>query len=101
MNSCAIAADMTQREGQAMTPADKSAMIGTWADYHFGIDLDLLPDVPPACKRMYAAGLAHAREQAAAQLEARAAEVAQCDCTQCSNAAAELREQAEKIRSGE
>jgi len=84
-----------------MTPADRQAMLATWADYHFGLDPDILPDVPPACKRMYAAGLARAREQAAAQLDARAVEVAQCDCTQCSNAAAELREQAAKIRSGE
>ncbi|MBP9806521.1 MAG: hypothetical protein KBE22_16670 [Candidatus Accumulibacter sp.] len=52
-----------------MTPADRQAMIETWSDYHFGLDPDLLPDVPPACKRMYAAGLLRAREQAAAQLE--------------------------------
>lgn len=50
-----------------MTPDDRQAMADTWADYHFGLDPDLLPDVPPACKRMYAAGLERAREQAAVE----------------------------------
>lgn len=81
-----------------MTPADRQAMIETWSDYHFGLDPDLLPDVPPACKRMYAAGLLRAREQAAARLEERSDTLLGLVNTFM---VIELREQAAKIRSAE
>lgn len=85
-----------------MTPADRQAMICDWCAWHMGaIPEWIMPQPSPAFERGFAAGLVHAREQSAIHLDARAAEVAQCDCTQCSNAAAELREQAAKIRSGE
>jgi len=84
-----------------MTPAYRQAMVAAWKAIHKGVRPDCFPSVTHTGEKMFSAGLAHAREQAAAQLDARAAEVSQCDCTQCSNAAAELREQAAKIRSGE
>jgi len=84
-----------------MTPDDRQAMVAAWKVIHKGVRPDCFPSVTHTAEKMFAAGLLHARELVAAQLEARAAEVAQCDCTQCSNTAAELREQAAKIRSGE
>lgn len=89
MNSCAIAADMTQREGQTMTQADKDAMLSAYI--RRGASM-LTGDV---FAYGFAAGLAHAREQAAAQLEARASIAPHGGIV-----ARILREEAEKIRSG-
>ncbi len=49
---------------------DRAAMISAWIDCHGGIDDDTRPKVSPSGARMFAAGLAHARKQAAAQIEA-------------------------------
>ncbi len=84
-----------------MTPADRGGMLRDWRDWHAHLDDDLHPAVNASFERGFAAGLAYAREQAAAQLEARASEIDHQYIKSCMLAAQVLREQAEKIRRGE
>ena len=55
-----------------MTPSEQSAADAAWRAIHKGIDPRMFPSITFTGKSMYAAGLAHAREQVAAQLDARA-----------------------------
>ena len=75
-----------------MTPADKDAMLSAYV--HRGSSL-LTGDV---FTYGFVAGLSHARKQAAARLEERAAELDGLSHA-CSFAAEAMREEAEKIRS--
>lgn len=57
-----------------MTPAERAAMVSSWRKLHEYYEW-LMDSPSPAFERGFTAGLAHAREQAAEQLEARAAEI--------------------------
>lgn len=82
-----------------MTKNDRAAMIASWRKLHE--DQEWLMDLPPRpsfCRGFFA-GLEHAREQAATQLDDRADNL---DHLWCSSIAADiLRDQAAKIRSGQ
>jgi len=83
-----------------MTPADRQAMVAAWKAIHKGVRPDCFPSVTHTGEKMFSAGLAHAREQAAAQLDVRALQLDGLSYA-CSFAAEVLRKQAAKIRSGE
>jgi len=87
-----------------MTPEEQSAADAAWRAIHKGIDPRMFPSITFTGKSMYAAGLAHAREQAAAQLDDRAEQEIKYGALLPVVEQAfvfMLREQAAKIRSGE
>lgn len=83
-----------------MTPAVRQAMIEAWKVIHKGVRPDHFPSVTHTAEKMFAAGLAHSREQAAALLDEFAAKVDAIE-DGIGDLPNDMREQAAKIRSGE
>lgn len=84
-----------------MTPDDRQAMVAAWKAIHKGVRPDSFPSVTHTGEKMFAAGLAHAREQAAERLEARAVLLDEMRSLSAASTARMMRQEAAKIRSVE